>query len=420
MRRPTLLYSLLAVLGMIVLGFAIARGAGWIGVVDKISVSIAIAERTDIISSVTAYGTVQPAHEVIIQAGLSGEVVKILVEEGDTVEAGQQLAIIRPDQIDTELDRVRAVVEQRRAAWEEARALAKGAQAQFRQATAAYRRSRTLHLEAVMADAEWEKAQAHYHTTQQETQAAGQRAEAARHAMQEAQAEVQQVLQRRRLTQVHSPRKGTVVKRYVDEGERVVGTDLLEGTNILSIATLEKMEVQVVVEESDMLRMAKGQPAHVRLSALPERLLSGTVTNLAYQALPSNQPGDQAFMVHVALDSLPVPLRIGMSAEVDIMTQQRTNTLTVPLLAASTRRSPNVSVDQDSLLDVLFVYRRGRVEQRHVQWGIHNRERIEVLDGLVAGEAVVSGPYQAVSHQLRDEQPVIVLNSEQPLLTHKP
>ena len=399
-QRPTLLYGLLTALVLVVLTLVVARSAGWIGVTERLPVELAQVERTDIETTVSGRGYVQAAREVVIRSELPGELVALPVAEGDTIVAGQLLAVIRPDRIDAELARAQAVVEQRRAARAEAQAQVQGAKARRQQAEATYRRSLLLHRRAVIADAEWEQAQADFRTACQNERAARQRAEEARYAVQEARAQVREVAQNKELTRLHAPRRGTVVSRSVNPGERVAGTGVREGTELLRLADLQYLEVQIAIEEADVLPVTEGQSARVRLEALPNQPLRGTVAQVAYQATDYGQPGGSAFAVHISLDSVPVPLRIGMTAEVDITTQTRNHALTVPLLAASPR--PDYTSETDSLQDVLFVYQRGTVKQRKVRLGLHNRDRIEILEGLEEGETVVSGPYHAVFHQLRD------------------
>ena len=114
-------------------------------------------------------------------------------------------------------------------------------------------------------------------------------------------------------------------------------------------------------------------------------------------------------MVHIKLDSLPTPLRLGMTAEAEIITQTRTQTLAVPLLAASTRPRPNPTSKADSLQDVLFLYDEGKIRQCSVQFGINNRSHMEVLQGIAEGETVVSGPYNTISRDLKDGMSVEVV-----------
>ncbi len=401
-QRPSLLYGLLAALGLIVTTLAVARAAGWLGVTERLTVTLATAERRDIEAVVSARGSVQVAQIVTIRSELSGQVQSLPIAEGDTVEAGQLLAVIRSSGVAAQLDNAQAQVDQQRSLWAETQAQVGRARTLRQQAEAVYRRNKFFHQQGVVADAAWEKAQARYRTVRQEEQIAVRQAQAAYHALQAAQADRQQAQQRRDLSRIYAPQRGTVLWLNVTEGERVAGTGVQAGTPLLQLANLNQWEVHFSIGEEELLRVKTGQPARVRLEALPGQPLPGVVSHVAYGAVGGGAPGESTYAVRVALDSVPLSLRIGMTATVDVVTQTKAQTLVVPLLAASPRPNPEAVAEADSLQDVLFVHRRGQVEQRTVELGIHNREYIEVLSGLEAGETVVSGPYQAVFHQLHN------------------
>ena len=401
-KQPSLLYGLLTALGLIVTTLAVARAAGWLGVTERLSVTLATAERRDMEAVVSTHGYVQAAQVVTIRSELPGQVQSLPVAEGDTVGAGQLLAVIRPSGVAAQLDNAQAQVDRQRSLWADDQAQADRARVLRQQAEAVYQRNKFLHQQGVIADVAWEEAQAQYRTVRQEEHIAIQQAQAAYHAVQAAQADRQQAQQRRDLSRIYAPQRGTVLGLSVTEGERVVGTGVQEGTALLHLANLNRWEVHFTIGEAELLQVKPGQAARVRLEALPGQPLPGVVSHVAYGAVGGGAPGESTYAVRVALDSVPLSLRIGMTATVDVATQTKAQTLVVPLLAASPRPNPEAVAEADSLQDVLFVYRRGRVEQRTVELGIHNREYIEVLSGLEAGETVVSGPYQAVFHQLRD------------------
>ncbi len=404
-QRPSLLYGLLSGLGLIIVTLAVARAAGWLGVVERLAVDLAIAERRDMEAMVSAHGTVQAAQPVVIRSDLSGQLLSVPVAEGDAVEAGQLLAVIRAERTAAQLAGAQAVVHQRQATWAEARAQAQAARVRAQQAEGTFRRNQTLHRRGVIADAAWEQAQADCQAARQAARAAHHRANIAHHAVEEAQAEAQQAEQNQTLTHLYAPRRGTVVQRIVTTGEQVTGTGLRAGSVLFYLANLEQLEVHFMAEEDEVLSIAEGQRAEVRWEALPGRVVGGTVAQVAYRA-EGSALGGSVYRVRVALDAVPESLRIGMTAEVDIVTQAHRQVLTVPLLAASPRPNPNAVSEADSLKEVVFVYARGKVAQRTVTTGIHNREYIEISSGLEAGETVVSGPYRAVFRELRDGTPV--------------
>ena len=402
-RKPSLLYTLLTVIGLLVTTAIIARSVGWIGVVEKPVVTLVTAQRMDLAAVISSYGVVQPVREVTVHSELSGEIVALLVAEGDTVREGQLLAMLRPHRVDAALNQVRAIVNQRWAQRAEARAQQLRAQAQLRQAEATYQRSQTLHREGVIPDAEWETVQVRYRTAQQDEQAAQQGVRIAQHTVAEAQASLQQALHDKQQTQLYAPLSGTVTVLSVQQGESIVGTNVQSGTEVMRIANLNRMEVRVPIEEADMMTIDMGDSATIHVEALPAQVLTGKVSQLAYQANFRYDPkAGSEYGVSIIFDAPPPLLRTGMTASVDVIAQQQPQTLTVPLLAATTRRKQPITNQADSLEEVLFVYDRGKVVRRTVQLGIHNRNHIEVLTGLVEGEQVISGPYHTVFQKLAD------------------
>ncbi len=417
---------ILILVGVVIVGLFIAKQAGWIGGEETIAVTFATAEKRTIIERVSASGTVQPETEVKISPEVPGEITELNVEEGDSVVQGQLLIRIRPDNFESAVSRVLATLNQQKANLAQSEALAASAQAQLIQLKAAYDRNKGLYEQGVISDADFEVAESNYQVAQEDLKSRQQNVEAARYAVQSAQASVREAQENLSLTNIYAPVSGTVSKLSVEKGERVVGTSQMAGTEMLRIADLSQMEVRVDVNENDIVRVSLGDTAMIDVDAYSylNKEFKGIVTAIANTA--NEKVTDEAvteFEVRIRLLSESYqdliqqrgryPFRPGMTASVDIITQQKENALAVPLASVTTR--PKDEQDstltfgqQEALIEVVFKKASDEsVTQVEVTTGISDYENIEILSGLEAGDVVVAGPYLAVSKQLKDESKVV-------------
>src|SRR5687767_12234061 len=110
-----LIYWLIGAAAFILIFVVVGKSAGWIGKPKEVEVDIAKADRVTIVEKVSASGTVQPVTEVKIAPEVSGEIIDLLIEEGDSVSAGQMLVKIRPDTWQSQLERAQAGLSQQNA-----------------------------------------------------------------------------------------------------------------------------------------------------------------------------------------------------------------------------------------------------------------------------------------------------------------
>lgn len=418
---------ILIALGIIILGLFIARKAEWIGSEDAIPVTLAKAARRTIVERVTASGTIQPETEVKISPEVPGEIIELNIKEGDSVNQGQLLVKIRPDNFESAVTRSQATFNQQRANLAQAEARAASAQAQLLQAEAAYKRNKDLYEQEVISDADFEVAESNYKVAQQELKSAQETVAAARFAVQSAQASVREAQENLSLTNIYAPVNGTVSKLSVEKGERVVGTSQMAGTEMLRIANLNRMEVRVNVNENDVIRVSIADTAMVDVDAYNylNKEFKGIVTAIANTANEKLTPeAVTEFEVRIRLLSESYqdlieqkgryPFRPGMTASVDIITQIKENVLSVPLASVTTRSEEGQDTtrtfgQEENLAEVVFKKSGEIVEQVEVTTGISDYENIEILNGLRAGDEVVSGPYIAVSKQLKDGGKVVAI-----------
>jgi len=225
----------------------------------------------------------------------------------------------------------------------------------------------------------------------------------------------------------------------VEKGERVVGTNMYAGTEMMVIADLDKMEVQVDVNENDIVKVSLGDTALVEVDAYMNRKFKGIVTEIANSARTSGTTTDQVtnFEVKIFLlqqsytdlidsaQTIRYPFRPGMSATVDIQTMTRENVISVPVQAVTTRLKNDTTLNaarqvvregttqKDEKDEVVFKIRDGRAVKTVVKTGIQDNNNIEILDGLKPGDMIVTGPYNAVSKTLKDSIQVKVVTEKE-------
>ena len=439
---------ILVILGVIAValtaGAFVAKKAGWIGKEAVTDVVFAKVKKTDIIEKVSASGKVQPVVEVKISPDVSGEIIALNVEEGDSVTKGQLLLKIRPDNYESLLDRARAAVNNNKAIYSQSRATLAQSEARLTRAKLAFDRNEKLYRDKVISDSDFEQFGADYTVAKQDLEAARANGEAARFSVQSAEAALRDANENLRKTQIYAPESGTVSLLSVEQGERVVGTSQMAGTEILRIADLNEMEVRVNVNENDIVRVVLGDTAIIDVDAFTslDKKFQGVVTSIANTAngaasstAAANTDAVTEFEVKIKI--LPQsyrdlvagkkssPFRPGMSASVEIITDRKTDALSVPI-AAVTTRDPNAKpegagesgpqqgnaqtvsneekkpVRKEVPKEVVFVHNAGKVTMREVKTGISDFENIQVVAGLQEGDEVISGPFLVVSKQLKE------------------
>jgi HlyD family secretion protein len=432
-----IIYLLIAGLALLVLVLFGAKSAGWIGKPKEIEVELARVKRTTIVEKVSASGTVQPVTEVKIAPEVSGEIIDLLVEEGDSVKRGQLLVKIRPDTWESQLQRAQASLSQQRANLAQAEASLNAARAAFIRAEQEFKRQETLWKEKVISEADWQLANQNYTIARTDVTAAEKGVEAARYIIESTEASLREAQENFRKTSVVAPMNGVVSKLIVKKGERVVGTATMAGTEMLRIADLNVMEVRVDVNENDIVRVSLGDTAIIDVDsyASTNKEFKGVVTLIANTAKDKlSADAITEFEVRILiLDSSyedlvkagnRFPFRPGMTASADIITTRKENVLSVPLAAVTTRNPnqmggsqnqgpPNRNASQgtnqgqqpkpaEDPKTVIFVNENGTAKMKEVKTGISDYDNIEILSEMSDSTEVITGPFLVVSTRLKE------------------
>jgi HlyD family secretion protein len=415
-------YLLLAAVVLIVLA-VIGKKAGWFGKAETIQVAVEKIERRNITETITANGKVQPETEVKISPDVSGEIVELNVKEGDMVKQGQLLARIKPEVYISARD-------QAQAALNSAKARLAQAQAQYIQKELDYNRNKKLWDEKAISESVYETALSAYQIAKAELDASKYSVKSAEAALAESQENLVK-------TSIYAPMSGTVSMLLVEKGERVIGAQMMTGTEMMRIADMNRMEVLVEVNENDIVRVNLNDTALIEIDAYLGQKFKGVVTEIANSAKTTGLTTDQVtnFEVKVLLlrDSYQTlfdqgyknPFRPGMSATVDIQTKTVTQVLAAPIQAVTTRADSvlndslgagklamNDRSTRDELIEIVFMVKDGRAVARRVKTGVQDNNYIEIQEGLEDNDEIIVAPYNAVSKKLKPGSLVEVVKKE--------
>ncbi|MBT3383655.1 MAG: efflux RND transporter periplasmic adaptor subunit [Prolixibacteraceae bacterium] len=436
MKQKKILPYAIGLLIVAIILLVVGKKAGWFGNDFSISVATETVESKTITELITANGKIQPETEVKISPDVSGEIIELYVEEGDQVIQGDPLCIIKPDMYISALNRAEAALNSSKARQAQA-------EAQQIERELAFKRSKQLFEGGAIAVSEFETAEAAYKVAEAEVRAA-------QFSVKSAEASVSEAKEQLTKTRIFAPISGTISALNVEKGERVVGTSMMVGTEMMVVANLDKMEVQVEVNENDIVKVAKYDTTLVEVDAYLQRKFIGIVTEIANSASVSGASTDQVtnFDVKVFLlsesyvdlvDSTSgniYPFRPGMSATVDIQTETRENVISVPISAVTTRvkiegggtkevedkvedenatedDSEEEVVGREEKQEVVFVLKDDRVRKVEVKTGIQDNNSIEILEGLTEGDEVVIAPYNAINKSLKDSMQVKKVTEEE-------
>ena len=435
---------ILVILVIVLIGLS---KAGILGSNDEgIKVTAEKAAMRNITEIVTASGKVFPEVEVKVSPDISGEIVALNVVEGDTVRKGQVLASIYGDIYASQRDQAAAVVSQSQAQVANSSAQMGALQATLDQTEAAYKRQKTLLDQKVISTAEFEQAQQAWLSAKANLDAAKAGIKANQANVQSAQASLTRAQKDVSRATITAPMDGVISLLSVKKGERVAGNSFNVGTEMMRIADLSSIEVQVDVGENDIPKVKLGDTALVEVDAFNNRKFKGVVYKIANPSTGSGAASSLSsstqvtnYQVHIRLltDSYkdlivkgqPFPFRPNMSASADIQTKTNKNVLTIPLNAVTTRdknegkKLDNAKKDEDKaesassdddIQEVVFVVQKdGYVKKKTVKTDIQDINYIQILNGINAGEEVVTAPYDVVSKQLKDSTKVKVVSKDE-------
>jgi HlyD family secretion protein len=388
--------------------------AGIIGNKDTgTEVEVTKVVASTIVETVSATGKIQPEIEVKISSEVSGEIIALNVKEGQIVKKGDLLVKINPDLYTSGYNRTVSNLSGTKASLSQS-------DASFKEAKASYERNKKLFEKGIISKSDWDKAIASFEVAKAAK-------ENAYFAVQSASASVNEAKDNLRRTTIYAPADGTISVLNVELGERVLGTQQMAGTEILRVANLNNMEVEVDVNENDIVKIKVGDEANVEVDAYLKKQFKGIVTSISNSAsstLTSDQVTNFKVKVRILKESYQdllegkpeaySPFRPGMTATVDIITNTKKNVLAVPISSVVVKsdtaavkeikiEDPNdkkIVPKNDKKFECVFVKEGDKAKIRIIKTGIQDDTNIEVMSGLKAGDVVITGPYTTVSKDL--------------------
>ncbi len=368
-----------------------------------ITVQTEKVDKRTITQIVTATGKIQPEVMVKINAEVSGEIIELPVREGQRVSKGQLLVRIKPDAYQAQFERAQASIAV--------------AEANLQKAEADYKRMSELYAKKLVSDAEMDISKATY----QGSKASHDQAKASLKESRETLAK----------TSMFSPMDGVVSQLKSELAERVSGSTFTQGTEIMTVADLSRMEARVDVGENDVVMVSIGDTARVEVDAYPDRKFVGTVSRIANTAKSTglgSQDQVTNFEVRILLNAPQgIYFRPGMSMAADIETETHHNVFSVPIQSV-TVRMPKMEdkpeelkegeaqlvmkksrvKEEDKLEEVVFVVDNGTAKTVKVKRGISDDSYVEVFGENLDGKEIVSGPFKAINRELENESKVRV------------
>lgn len=445
-----ILFGLLGVVVLLVIGKMLSgdKDTGEKVAAEKVS-------RRTITETVNASGKVYPEVEVKISPDISGEVVELNVEEGDSVKRGQILARIYADIYALQRDEAASRVSQSQAVVANSEASLDALQATLEQAKQTYDRNKKLYDDKVISKAEFEGYEASYRSAQANYNAAKQNIKSLQAGVQSAQTGLSSANKNLGKTALVAPMNGVISSLSIKKGERVAGNAFSLGTEMMRVADMGILEVRVDVGENDVVKVHLGDSADVEVDAYNNRKFKGIVTQIAsstkggLSASALSSTDVTQYEVRIRLDKnsyadlidpakpKSFPFRPGMNARADIKTKRMESVMSVPINAVAARvrgsdktvadkkkeeqkkqtttegDAENVSVDENELEEVVFVVQKdGKVKKVKVTTGIQDINFIEIKAGLAEGDEVVTAPFNSVNKTLKDGATVKVVPKE--------
>jgi HlyD family secretion protein len=436
--------GLLAVIILLI----VLKNSGAIGKEEGVKVATEKVTRRTISETVNASGKIFPEIEVKVSPDVSGEIVELQVEEGDSIKKGQILARIYADIYTTQRDQASAIVNQQQAAVENNRAQLESLKSALDLAQRTYNRQKQLLSDKVISAAEFEQAENALQVAKANYNAAIQGIRSGQAGVQSARSSLLRANKDLSRTVVVAPMDGVISLLNVKKGERVVGNSMMAGTEMMRIADMSKIEVRVDVGENDIPKVHVGDSALVEVDAYNNRKFKGIVTQIAsssattgQQAAPTNDVTNFKVYIRLLPDSYRdlidpqrpknFPFRPGMTASADILTKTKKNVLAVSINAVTTREkgSDNIAEDKNDkklqddveqdveksslssdLEEVVFVLQPDKkVKRVKVKTDIQDINYIEVVEGLRENDEIITAPYNVISRTLKEGMKVQVV-----------
>lgn len=382
-----------------------------------VTVTTEKAQRRNLTEVVTGSGKLQPVMQVKISSEVAGEIIDLPVKEGQQVRKGDLLVRVRPDLYS-------AALRSQEASLKSAQADMMTAEANARKAEAELKRNEDLFSRQLISGSLFDEIRTGAEVARANAISSTQRIEMARASLKRSQEDLAK-------TTIFSPIDGTISKLNSELGERVSGTGMMAGTDIMTVADLTEMEARIEVGEMDVVLIQPGFKARLDVDSFKDRKFDGKVTQVARSAKTAavgTQQESTKFEVRIRMADKGLFLP-GMSVTADIETRYRTNVVTVPIQTVTTRLPGSSASDptpkkaesnseedkgqieflagkktKDTVkpVEVVFIKEGDKAKMLPVKRGISDDSHYEILEGVTEGQEVITGNFKAISKELND------------------
>jgi HlyD family secretion protein len=423
-RRKLVVFAIIVLALLTLGGFAILAKHEPVTTIEKEKVA-----RRNITEIVEANGKIEPVTQIKISAEVSGEILELPFKEGQDVKKGDLLVVIRPDNYV-------ATSNSSYANFRYSLANSNNAAANLEKAELDYIRNEALYTNKevkIIAETDLLGFKTAFDSAKATLDGAIEQVGMAYASLQSSIADLNK-------TRIYSPISGRITKLGCQKGERVVGTAMMTGTEIMTVSDLTEMEARVDIGEMDMPLIAAGEHAKLEVDAFKDKKFQGIVTDTANSANNNDTSSTAASSTSTEATKFQVKIRVqdkesflpGMSVTARIETRSRTNVWTVPIQCVTTRMpgvpkesqttgkdaaSPdlppvkNGSGEGPKAIEVVFVVTNDHAKMVPIKRGISDDNYVEISDGLKGSEEVVTGSFKAINRELEDGRKV-ALNTQ--------
>lgn len=397
---------LFGIIGFVVLLLIIAVIAS--GKKDKlVTVQTEKISKRNITQVVSGTGVIQPETKVDISAEISGEIIQLPFKEGEQVKQGELVVKIKADTYGSRISQQQAGVNYSRTQVEVSENNLKKAEMEMQ-------RIQQLHNKGLVSDADMDNARIAFEVARSQVKSSNAN-------VRQNLALLQQSSQDLSKATIRAPMSGIITTLNNELGEKVVGTQTMSGTTIMTISDLSVMNAEIEISETDVTNVKIGDTTDVQIDAFPDRVIKAYVYEISNSAKTKGIGTQEQlvnFVVKVRIVDKDILLKPGMSCNADIKVKSKFNVIAIPIQCITAREdinkiakeedAPNrISEDnskkKEKPKEIVFVVEDGKpqkVKSVEVKTGISDDKYIEIVSGLEPDLEVVKGPYKAISKDL--------------------
>lgn len=406
------------IIGAVVLLLVIAIIAS--GKKEKIiTIQTEKVSKRNITQLVTGTGTIQPETKVDISAEISGEITDLPVKEGQEVSKGDLVVRIKADIYNQRMNQQRASINYAQSQVEVSENNVKKTELEFQ-------RIQQLYNSGLVSQSDLDNSRIAYEVAKSQLKSSNANVRQNVAVLRESGENLSKAT-------IRAPMSGTVTALNNEVGEKVLGTQQMAGTTIMTISDLSVMNAEIEVSETDIVNVKIGDKADITVDAIPDRVIQGEVFEIANSPKTKGLGTQEQvinFIVKIRIIENENLLKPGMSCNADIKVKSKNEIIAVPIQCITARDEFKMNKEEnkddqqvnriseekqnkkEKPKEIVFVLDETTQKVRIVQvkTGISDDKFIEITDGLKPDDVVVKGPYKSISKELEEGTKVKVDN----------